>query len=50
MHKFSHCTNAYVLDILWGQPIKLAPVDSTSELTASKIKYEKFEPKIFIPR
>jgi hypothetical protein len=56
---------------LWGQPIKLAQVASTSELlenqrndlvfftagpqkpknlTASKIKYEKFGPKILIPR
>ena len=59
---------AAAVDVLWGQPIKLAQVASTSELlenqwnnlafcraseaqklTASKIKYEKFGPKILIP-
>ena len=68
----------YIVDVLWGQPIKLAQVASTSELlkkikgrtlfssksfplisagpqkprklTASKINYEKFGPKILIPR
>ena len=67
----------YILDVLWGQPIKLAQVAFTSELlenqrnnhvlfksfplisaepqkpqklTASKIKYEKFGPKILILR
>ena len=61
----------YCLDVLWGQPIKLSQVASTSELLenqqndlvffkiipshfcraseASKIKYEKFGPKIVIP-
>ena len=56
--------HTYLLDVLWGQPIKLAQVASTSvllenqrnylagpqKLTASKIKYEKFGPKILIPR
>ena len=61
-----------MLDVFWGQPIKLAQVASTSELlenqqndlvffkiissgpqksqrlTASKIKFEKFGPKILI--
>ena len=71
---FLTCVGTYLPDILWGQPIKLAQVASTSELlenqqndlvffkiissgpqkpqrlTASKIKFEKFGPKILIPR
>ena len=67
-------STTYLVDVLWGQPIKLAQVASTSELlenqqndlvffkiissgpqkpqrlTASKIKFEKFGPKILIPR
>jgi hypothetical protein len=61
-----------IVDVLWGQPIKLVQVASTSELRknqqndllffkiipshfrraseASQIKYEKFGPKILIPR
>ena len=42
-----------ILDILWGEPINLAQVASTSELsenlTSSKIEYEKFGQKFLIP-
>ena len=65
----AYCT----VDVLWGQPIKLVHVVTSSELhgttlfcsksillisagpqkpqklTAQKIKYEKFGPKILIP-
>ena len=70
--QYNYIPTRYLLDVLWGQPIKLAQVASTSELLqnqwndlvffkiipshfcraseASKIKYEKFGPKILIPR
>jgi hypothetical protein len=51
-----------MIDVLWGQLIKLVQVFSSKlcplifagpqkpkKLTASKIKYEKFGPKVLIP-
>ena len=39
--KYTHIKKTYVIDVLWGQPIKLVQVASTSELRKKSTERER---------